>query len=625
MNLLQRYSTLFAPSPSLKDRKERERAQMFAWFTFHIVPLIVGVIFLQSFVDLKEYTPLPIPLGNSIIVASIFLYFFARSVYFHIGIYVQIITNCIFCSYIILYVAPSESATIFAFSIGITSGAILLPFRQFIYSTLFVLSFMIFSIIAHPNPPIFIGSLVITGITTGLICIIRFNLEQAEIARKKQGINEDKQHIDFIKSIFDGVAYVKDERFVDIDPKFAKILGMNPNTLVGASIHMALPPNIDLSTPLQTISMLDNERGILFLQILYEKRHYRAKQIIAVRDITNQTMHQEQLIFTNKMISTGMLTASIVHDISSPLMVLQHSLDDIRESYTPPIAMLQSLSHISSLFDSLRHYIRPQENSVSTQLIIERAVQLIRPRIRCSIQKEIPPLPKSHIPQHQLLQILLNLLINASQVADKNGYIRIVGAQKENFISITIEDTGPGIPRKIQHRIFDPFFTTKENGTGLGLAISQKIITTYGGTLVLDSSYTEGCRFVLSFPQRIQESPILKKILIVDDEPLICELIEEALEDYPTHTVQSAEEALLLLQKNSYSLILCDITLHQKSGWEVFEKWKEQQLGAFVFISGGIHLLPNSIDLEHERVGLLSKPFHLKQLYSIVEEYFPKV
>ncbi|MAA78023.1 MAG: hypothetical protein CL916_02090 [Deltaproteobacteria bacterium] len=618
MNLFKKYSSLFTPHRSVQDVRQRERAELFAWFAFHIAPLIAGLLCIQSFLALKEYAPLSPKIGIAIISLCLLLYALARSPYFQIAIYVQIILNTLICSYITLVVSPSESATIFAFTIGILTGAILLPLKESIYMTLLVCMFLVLVTIAHPKPVILIGALVITFIIIVLIYIIRFNLERAEIARKSQVINEEQQHIAFIKTIFDGVAFIEEDHFTEVEPHFGTILNIKQEIL-RRPIHTVLPSSIDLSTPLQSISLLDDERGIRFLQILYEKRHYRKKQIMAVRDITNQTMHKDQLMFTNQMVSTGMLTTSIIHDISSPLMVLQHSIESLKETSHPSLAMIQSLDHISSLFDSLRHYIRPETQSISTHLIIDRALQIVRSRMRCNIEKEVPPLSKSIIPQHQLLQVLINLLMNSSQEVDKAGTIRIT-AKQEELIEIIIEDTGPGIPPNIQKHIFEPYYTTKEKGTGLGLAISQKILLSYGGRIKLDSSYTNGCRFILSFPKE-NDVESETEILIVDDEPLICELLEEALEEYSTTITYSAEEALELLTSKSFSLILCDITLPEKSGWDVFLKWKKSGKGSFIFISGGIHLLPDTIDLEHEQVDVLSKPFHLQQLYSLVDKH----
>ena len=114
--------------------------------------------------------------------------------------------------------------------------------------------------------------------------------------------------------------------------------------------------------------------------------------------------------------------------------------------------------------------------------MIDRALQIVRSRMRCNIEKDVPPLSKSVIPQHQLLQVLINLLMNASQVVDRSGFIRIKAKQEEH-IEIIIEDTGPGITSEIQKHIFDPYYTTKEKGTGLGLSIVDKIISDHEGSI----------------------------------------------------------------------------------------------------------------------------------------------
>jgi two-component system NtrC family sensor kinase len=106
----------------------------------------------------------------------------------------------------------------------------------------------------------------------------------------------------------------------------------------------------------------------------------------------------------------------------------------------------------------------------------------------------------------QLVQVLLNLLLNAKQVLKDRRDATIVASTSavDGQVEIRIADNGPGIPEPIRNRIFDPFFTTRppNEGTGLGLSIALDIVSRHGGTLELDDAATRGACFVVRLPCR---------------------------------------------------------------------------------------------------------------------------
>jgi signal transduction histidine kinase len=98
----------------------------------------------------------------------------------------------------------------------------------------------------------------------------------------------------------------------------------------------------------------------------------------------------------------------------------------------------------------------------------------------------------------------MNLLQNASQAIEGNGTIVIKTESVNNFVKISIKDSGAGISEENKKNLFKAFFTTKEPnvGTGLGLTISQSIIQVHGGTIEFNSKLGEGTEFVISLPSR---------------------------------------------------------------------------------------------------------------------------
>jgi len=139
---------------------------------------------------------------------------------------------------------------------------------------------------------------------------------------------------------------------------------------------------------------------------------------------------------------------------------------------------------------------------------LELALSLLRPQprfagvevMRSELAADLPAVAAS---QSRLVQVLLNLLINAADAMGGRGTVTLRGRVEGDgeAVELSVEDSGPGVAEADRGQIFDPFFTTKEpgRGTGLGLSISRNIVEAYGGTLALAPSQA-GAKFVLRLP-----------------------------------------------------------------------------------------------------------------------------
>ena len=210
--------------------------------------------------------------------------------------------------------------------------------------------------------------------------------------------------------------------------------------------------------------------------------------------------------------------------------------------------------------------------------------------------------------QGKLQQILMNLITNAKDAVEnrKEKKITINISNDEEKINIQVRDNGSGIPEPIQKDIFNPFFTTKEinKGTGIGLSLVANFIKELNGTIQFDSSEA-GTTFFLNFPiyqktsseEAIEENidkiileKKIKRILIVEDEQEIREILEEILQDlgFETVSVKNGLEDMKSSRKtDQFDLVVSDIKMPKMTGYELIsaaEKLKTSKLPKFIFL-----------------------------------------
>jgi signal transduction histidine kinase len=156
---------------------------------------------------------------------------------------------------------------------------------------------------------------------------------------------------------------------------------------------------------------------------------------------------------------------------------------------------------------NLRNFSRLDEARIKdTQLneCVESTLQIARNVLknRVRVVKNLGPVPTVSCSPSQINQVLLNLINNAAQAVEEQGTVTISTTSDEQFVHVSVQDDGKGIPADVLPRIFDPFFTTKKvgEGTGLGLSIVYKIVQQHGGRIKVSSKPGVGTRFIISLP-----------------------------------------------------------------------------------------------------------------------------
>jgi signal transduction histidine kinase len=231
---------------------------------------------------------------------------------------------------------------------------------------------------------------------------------------------------------------------------------------------------------------------------------------------------QDRLVRSERLASVGRLSAGLAHEIGNPLAALLGLEDLLLAGGLAPDEQRDFLRRIRAetvrihvVLRDLLDFARPATGTKETERekpglaseAIADVVALVRPQrsfrdltLDVDVAADLPPATLGH---QRMMQVLLNLLMNAADaVTPGGGKIRLFARRHDAGIRIVVEDDGPGIDSAIREQLFEPFVTTKEvgKGTGLGLAVCRGLVESARGSITWDESHQPGARFVVDLP-----------------------------------------------------------------------------------------------------------------------------
>jgi PAS domain S-box-containing protein len=390
------------------------------------------------------------------------------------------------------------------------------------------------------------------------------------------------------------------------------------------------------------------------------------------RDITDRKHLEEELRQAQKMESLGTLAGGIAHDFNNILQIILVNTSSLKRKVLDAEKVNQvvdintkAVQRGAGLVQQVLMFARKTEvqfNPLNLNGIIEDIKKMLAETFpktitfSVSLNDQLPPIVGD---QGQVHQVLLNLCVNARDAMPNGGHIfigsdivmgwavrkKFVDAQDQQYVCITVTDTGQGMPESVRARIFEPFFTTKEKGkgTGLGLAVVYGIITAHKGFIEVQSDVGVGTTFKVYFPIATdtqkpaeeqgdgheQVTRGAETILVVEDEEVLLQSLELLLgsQGYSVLSARDGYEAVEIFRQNKgkISLIILDIGLPKLNGWDAYAKMREINPRIKCIISSGyLDPIMKSGRIDPGAENFILKPYDpseiLKQVRKVLDQ-----
>lgn len=249
---------------------------------------------------------------------------------------------------------------------------------------------------------------------------------------------------------------------------------------------------------------------------------HRSGVILQVQDITEWRRLEERVLVAERLGALHTLSAGLAHELKNPLSALDLNLhlleEEMREAGAYRASMARYLTildvecrRLNAIVENFLTFARPgggRQDRVDLKAVISHLGSLLQQEaegrdigLEIQLSEDLPAVLGD---ETQISQVLLNVLVNALEATPRHGLCRIAatrgGERDQDWIEVTVQDTGAGISKDIRSRVFEPFFTTKPSGSGLGLAIAYRIIQNHGGSIQIDSEEGSGTRVAICLP-----------------------------------------------------------------------------------------------------------------------------
>jgi len=387
---------------------------------------------------------------------------------------------------------------------------------------------------------------------------------------------------------------------------------------------------------------------------------------VVLRDVTLQKQRQQAITQSQKMLAIGALASGVAHDFNNILTAILSHLDLVATAPELPDTLKDNVAYAQTsarrgaeLVSRLLTFSRQTEARLEPLNLYDLSAEVVA-MLRRSIDRRIlirhelvtAPLWLVEGDSSQLMQMLMNLCINARDAMPNGGELRI---RLENVycrhpeaapprgpgehVKLTISDTGEGMAPEVLSRLFEPYFTTKAvgKGTGLGLSIAYGVVTEHGGWMEVESKQGVGSQFHAYFPKaqtRVHESPQAaaqlaaadsaalegsERILVVDDDEMV-RLVMRAVLSYRGYHVAEAtdgEQAVRMYREAAprFDLVILDLNMPRMNGWDAMAQIRAHDPAAvIILLSGGLTGGEVERALSAGARDLLTKPFENPEL-----------
>jgi PAS domain S-box-containing protein len=390
------------------------------------------------------------------------------------------------------------------------------------------------------------------------------------------------------------------------------------------------------------------------------------------RDATHHRREQEELMQSRKLHAIGELAGGIAHEFNnllSPMLIQAESIETnfgdiptLKEELEPIHQAIEQATQLCSRILLLGRRSGETRSVVSINQIVIDTIQLLKKTIdrRIEIVQELDEtLPPMLLPRSMILQVLINLTLNARdalvekllalqtktdpwipRITIKTGHTAADpnhisgGTEADAMFYLRVSDNGTGMNEETKRRLFEPFYTTKGPtvGTGLGMAVVWSIVQSLEGRLEVESQPSEGCTFIVHLPKPLDtpQPPVIEpkknttallpylapsvcRLLLVDDNHLLVQTYTRLLSKagHSVTATRDAKEAIQIVQHDpeAFDLVITDLNLPQLSGYQLIREIRESGCKAKVVMISGYLNTEEGIFPEVEKADtVLAKP-----------------
>jgi two-component system NtrC family sensor kinase len=357
--------------------------------------------------------------------------------------------------------------------------------------------------------------------------------EKHALEQRLRGQEEFRQHL--LES-FPDLILVLDMKgqYTFVSARIGELLGYGPEHLIGENVDDVENTSPELAALYKTVATGQSSRTsceygsrhrdgtwrtmLGMASPLLDAEGKPAGVIISVRDMTMEKKLEQQIIQSERLAAMGQMIGGFAHELNNPLTSILGMAELLQEGGASEAArkqigiLHQQARRAAEIVQNLQYFARPPapgRSQVNLNELVQRTVQmqaypLRKSNITVDFLQE-PAIPAIVADPNQLMQVFLNLLLNAEQAireSREKGTIRVRIGRTPASVWVVFQDDGPGIaPENLAH-IFDPFFTTRRpgRGTGLGLSICKTVLREHGGNIEAASAPGGGAVFTITLP-----------------------------------------------------------------------------------------------------------------------------
>jgi two-component system, sporulation sensor kinase E len=366
-------------------------------------------------------------------------------------------------------------------------------------------------------------------------------------------LREVAEERDLLEVILDSMAEAvmaasDDGTGILVNKAACQLLGLRQDDILGNNVLEVLPRGelLDLTRQClkertrilwQEVKVATPVERVLLLTIIpIQDSSERHKGIVMLFfDVTERKMTEEGLKQAQKLAAMTTLSAQVSHELRNPLnnlhiytQLAERELRKIRDGDPASQEHAEAASRqlkvvrdeIQRLNDVLEEFLiavrptKPVFEEVDVYSLVEGILRLMDPElqkrnIRVNLNLNTDRIAPILADESQLRLAIRNLLQNAAEAIGEEGEITVGIDSRPRSITISVADTGPGIPPDFRDHIFEPYFSTKTKGTGLGLVIARRVIEDHGGRISVQSKTGRGAEFMLTIPRRRERSRLI--------------------------------------------------------------------------------------------------------------------